>query len=214
MVPVPSNMAKKTYLYVDRFSGDEMFSGAHRATLVDDVAFEVASRMVPKDEDAEVDVGAGGHFGDGGEADGGAGAGGAGGSDVEMVNNVVLAASLQPIRHTKASLTAYFKGYMKRVREALKESGRGDRVRPFMEGMKVFLPKVVGAAESFDFYTGESMDADAGLAMLRWHDDGVTQSLFFLRDGLALVFPGNGKTVTGSAVVPREVAEREGFVYP
>jgi len=45
-----------------------------------------------------------------------------------------------------------------------------------------------------------------------YKEDGVTPYFYFFRDGLALCFPGFGKSVTGSVLVPKDVAEKQGFV--
>lgn len=179
---------------------------------VDDVAFDVEAKVVPKGGDEDVDTGTGDAFAF--DAASGAGAGSGGGAPVDMVINIVDTHGLEPTTFKKASLMAYFKAFMARIRTALKEAGDGDRVRPFMDGMKKFATRIVENYKDYDYFVGPSFDLEAGIAILGYREDGITPYLLFLKDGLVLAYGGSGKSLEEANMVPREVCEREGFLFP
>lgn len=52
-------------------------------------------------------------------------------------------------------------GYMKKVKEAMKEKGADDEtVTAFEKGAQSYAKKIVGNFKDYDFYVGESMDPD------------------------------------------------------
>ena len=53
-------------------------------------------------------------------------------------------------------------GYLKKVVEKLKEAGKDDaEIKAFQQKVQGYFTKVIGPNfKDYDFYTGESMDAD------------------------------------------------------
>jgi len=52
-------------------------------------------------------------------------------------------------------------GYMKKVKEAMKERGASDEeVKTFETGASGFAKKIVGSFKDYEFFIGESMDPD------------------------------------------------------
>jgi len=52
-------------------------------------------------------------------------------------------------------------GYMKKVKEAMKERNASDEdVATFEKGASTFAKKIVGAFKDYEFFIGESMDPD------------------------------------------------------
>lgn len=52
-------------------------------------------------------------------------------------------------------------GYMKTVKEKLKEGGASEEeITKFEKGAAAYAKKIVGGFKDYDFYVGESMDPD------------------------------------------------------
>ena len=103
--------------------------------------------------------------------------------EVKMVNNVISAFHLEETAFTKKDFMTYIKTYMKRLKEHL-EQNNPDRVKAFMSEIQVFVKDVLGRFDDFQFFTGESMDPEAGVALMFYKEDGITPYFYFMRDGL------------------------------
>lgn len=103
--------------------------------------------------------------------------------DVKMVNNVISAFHLEETPFDKKSFMTYIKGYMKKLKEYL-TTNNPDRVKPFMEEVQTFVKDVIKRFDDFQFFTGESMDTEAGVALMFYKEDGITPYFYFFRDGL------------------------------
>ncbi|RPD67170.1 translationally controlled tumor-associated [Lentinus tigrinus ALCF2SS1-7] len=161
-------------LYSDIISGDEMFSDAFPIKEIDDIAYEVDCQLITVKAGADVDIGANPSAEEGEEAlEEGA----------TQVNNVVYSFRLQSTSFDKKSYLTYLKGYMKSVKAKLQES-KPDRVEAFEKGAQAFAKKIIGNFKDYEFYTGESMDADGMVALLNYREDGVTPFFTFWKDGL------------------------------
>ena len=101
----------------------------------------------------------------------------------QMVNNVISAFHLQETPFTKKQFMGYIKTYMKRLKEYL-EQNKPDRVQKFMAEIQVFVKDVLSRFDDFQFFVGESMDSEAGVALMFYKEDGVTPYFYFMRDGL------------------------------
>jgi len=160
-------------IYKDVISGDEMLSDAYPLKEVDDVVIEVDCSMVVIKE-GDVDIGANPSAEDAEEAleDG-----------AQTVNNIAHAFRLQPTSFDKKSYLTYLKSYMKAVKAVLQES-KPDRVAVFEKNAAAFAKKIVANFKDYEFYTGESMDADGMIALLNYREDGVTPYFILWKDGL------------------------------
>jgi len=160
-------------LYEDFLTNDEMFSDAFPIKLVDDIVYEVDCQMITVKE-GEVNIGANpsAEEQEEGVEDGAA-----------QVNNVIHSFRLQSTQFDKKSFLTYLKGYMKAVKEKLKETNP-DRVEAFEKGAQAFAKKLVANFKDYEFYTGESMNPDGMVALLNYRPDGVTPFFTFWKDGL------------------------------
>jgi len=161
-------------LYSDTISGDEMFSDAFPMKLVDDIVYEVDCAMITL-KAGNVDIGANPSTEEGEE------------ETLEegdsKANNVVHSFRLQSTSYDKKAYLGHLKGYMKAIKEKLKESNP-DRVDAFEKGAATYAKKIVAKFKDFEFYTGESMDVDGMVALLNYREDGVTPYFTFWKDGL------------------------------
>ncbi|KAK0230721.1 translationally controlled tumor-associated [Armillaria fumosa] len=161
-------------LYEDVISGDEMFSDAFPLKLVDDIVFEVECQTITIKPGADVDIGANPSAE---EQEEGLEEG------ATQVNNVVHSFRLQSTAFDKKSFLSYLKGYMKTVKAKLAETNP-DRVEAFEKGAQAYAKKIVANFKDFEFYTGETMNADGMVALLNYREDGVTPYFTFWKDGL------------------------------
>ncbi|KAI0337927.1 translationally-controlled tumor protein [Trametopsis cervina] len=163
-------------LYEDIISGDEMFSDAFPLKEVDGVAYEVDCAMVTFKE-GDVDIGANPSAEEGEEAleEG-----------VQQVNNVIHSFRLQPTSFDKKAYLGYLKEYMKEVKKKLAETN-ADEVSAFEKGAQALAKKIVGNFKDYEFYTGESMNPEAMVALLNYREDGVTPYFTFWKHGLKAV---------------------------
>ncbi|KAF8897579.1 translationally controlled tumor protein [Infundibulicybe gibba] len=161
-------------LYTDIITGDEMFSDAFPLKVVEDIVYEVDCQLITVKAGADVDIGANpsAEEQEEGVEDGAA-----------QVNNVAHSFRLQSTAFDKKSFLTYLKGYMKAVKEDLKEKNP-DRVDAFEKGAAAFAKKVVANFKDFEFYTGESMNPDGMIALLNYRSDGITPYFTFWKDGL------------------------------
>jgi Translationally controlled tumour protein len=52
-------------------------------------------------------------------------------------------------------------GYMKHVKEKMKESGKSEEeIKQFEAGAQGYAKKIISNIKDYDFYVGESMDPD------------------------------------------------------
>ncbi|KAK0468413.1 translationally controlled tumor-associated [Desarmillaria tabescens] len=161
-------------LYEDIISGDEMFSDAFPLKLIDDIVFEVDCQTITIKAGADVDIGANPSAEEQDDAlEEGA----------TQVNNVVHSFRLQSTVFDKKSFLSYLKGYMKSVKAKLAETNP-DRVEAFEKGAQAYAKKIVANFKDFEFYTGETMNADGMVALLNYREDGVTPYFTFWKDGL------------------------------
>ncbi|KAK0491082.1 translationally controlled tumor-associated [Armillaria novae-zelandiae] len=161
-------------LYEDVISGDEMFSDAFPLKLIDDIVFEVECQTITIKPGADIDIGANPSAE---EQEEGLEEG------ATQVNNVVHSFRLQSTAFDKKSFLSYLKGYMKSVKAKLVETNP-DRVEAFEKGAQVYAKKIVANFKDFEFYTGETMNADGMVALLNYREDGVTPYFTFWKDGL------------------------------
>ena len=161
-------------IYKDIISGDELLSDSFPLVDIDDVAYEVETKMVTKSE-GDYDIG----------ANPSAEGGGDDGFDKtsEQVNNLVDAMRLQMTSFDKKSYMGYIKAYMKSIVDKLKETNP-DRVKVFQEKIQPFIKKILGSFDEYTFYTGENMDPEAMVAMMFYKEDGITPYFYFFKDGL------------------------------
>ncbi|KAL8381711.1 hypothetical protein RB595_005813 [Gaeumannomyces hyphopodioides] len=164
-------------IYKDIMCDDEMVSDSFDVKLVDDIVYEAECAMITLDA-VNVDTGANASAEEADEAldDG-----------PTKVNNVIHSFRLQSTSFDKKSYLTYLKGYLKGVKEKLKEKGKSDEeIKAFETGAQKWVKeKLLPNFKDFEFYTSESMNPDGMVALLNYRDDGVTPYFTFWKHGLS-----------------------------
>jgi hypothetical protein len=163
-------------LYKDIFSDDELVSDSYKFEIIDDVVFKVETKKVKKggNEDYGISNNADEEDGGGGGNDGGS---------HEMVNEIVDSFNLNEAPYKKKEYIAHIKDYSKRLKEHL-EKNNPDRVAIFMKNVQPFVKKVIEGFDDYIFYQGESNDTNGMVVLMNYSSDGLTQYLYFFKDGM------------------------------
>ncbi|KAK7431995.1 hypothetical protein QQZ08_001615 [Neonectria magnoliae] len=167
--------------------GDELISDAYNLKLVDDVVYEADCAIITEGE-VKVDTGAN-----------------ASAEDAEdrldqnpavRVNNIVQSFRLQSTHFDRNSYRIYIKDYFKRItahrEKAMRKEGKDEAAiakatddfknRAGGYASRNILPK--NKFGEFDFFTGESMNPDGMVVLLRYREDGTTPYVTIWKDGL------------------------------
>jgi len=163
-------------IYKDILSGDEMISDAYYLKEVAGVLYEADCQMITIKKGADVDIGANASAEEAADdLDDG----------TEMVNNIVHSFRLRETQFDKKSYLTHLKGYMKAVKEKMKEAGKSaDEVADFEKYAQAAAKGLIAKFKDLEFYTGESMDINGMVALLNYREDGVTPFLTFWKHGL------------------------------
>ncbi|KUJ12711.1 translationally controlled tumor protein [Mollisia scopiformis] len=162
-------------IFKDILTGDEVMSDSYDIKEVDGAVYEVDCSMITLGA-VEVNTGANASAE---EAEEGVEDG------AQQVNNVVNSFRLQSTQFDKKSYLSHLKGYMKKVKEALKEKGASEEtIKAFETGAQGYAKKIVANFKDYDFYTGESMDVDGMVILMNYREDGVTPFVTIWKHGL------------------------------
>ncbi|KAJ9134476.1 Translationally-controlled tumor protein [Pleurostoma richardsiae] len=163
-------------IFKDIVSDDEIISDSYDLKEVDGIVYEVDCAMITEGA-VDVDIGANASAE---EADEGLE------DQAVKVNNVVYSFRLQSTQFDKKSYMTYLKGYMKAVKQALKDAGKSDEeVKAFETGASKYVKeKLIPNFKDFEFYTGESMNPDGMVVLLNYREDGVTPYVIVWKHGL------------------------------
>ncbi|RDL40573.1 Mss4-like protein [Venustampulla echinocandica] len=162
-------------IYKDIITGDEIISDSYDLKLIDNVVYECDCQMITL---GAVDVNTGANA-SAEEADEGVEDG------AVQVNNVVNSFRLQSTQFDKKSYLSHLKGYMKKVKELLKEKGADESVvTEFEKGAQAYAKKIIGNFKDYDFYIGESMDPDGMVVLMNYREDGTTPFVTVWKHGL------------------------------
>merc|ERR1711992_264832 len=71
---------------------------------------------------------------------------------------------------SKKDYTVYLKDYMKKVVKYLEDNDRGAEVEGFKTNISGVMKDLLGKFKDLQFYTGESMDAEAMILMVEYRD--------------------------------------------
>jgi len=165
-------------IYTDLVSGDELFSDAYPMQEVDDLVYEVESKMIVKSE-GNYDIGANASQDpDAEKEDDGFD------STQQTVCNVLDAQHLQQTAFDKKSYMTYIKGYMKKLVDQLKEDGKEARVAGFQKAAQEFVKKVLAKFDDYEFYTGEKMEPEAMVILKFYKGESHAPFFYFFKDGL------------------------------
>lgn len=168
-------------IYKDVFSGDELFSDTYKVSLVSDCLYEVVGKYETRKDGEIVLAGANasaeGDGGDDGIDDGTAVSG------IDVVLNHRLT---ETGFGTKKDFTVYLKDYMKKVVKYLEENDKAGEVDAFKKNISGVMKGLMERFKDLQFFTGESMDPDAMIAMCEYKDVNGEERpvLMFFKHGL------------------------------
>merc|ERR1712112_93388 len=154
----------KMYLYKDVFSGDELFSDTYPIKLVDNVLFEVTGKHETRTE-GEVQLDGANASAEGADADEGVDSNSVSGVDVILNHRLVETGF-----GSKKDYTVYLKDYMKKVVEYLEKNDRAGEVDGFKKNINGVMKDMISRFKDLQFYTGESMEADAMILILDYKE--------------------------------------------
>merc|ERR1711881_162217 len=152
----------KMKIYEDVFTGDEMFSDTYPIKLVNDCMGEVTGKHISRTQD---DIQLAGANASAEEADEGTDAASESGIDV-VLNHRLCETGFG----SKKDYTVYLKDYMKKVVKYLEENDRKDEVDGFKTNISGVMKELLGKFKDLQFFTGESMDAEAMILMVEYRD--------------------------------------------
>jgi len=92
--------------------------------------------------------------------------------------NVVIANRLFEMQFSKKTYTQYMKTYLKTIVGELKDDQKDD----FKNNIQSFVKDVRDNFDDYQFYVGESMDAEGLVILCKW--DGETPYLYYIKQGL------------------------------
>ncbi|KFH42423.1 Translationally-controlled tumor protein-like protein [Hapsidospora chrysogenum ATCC 11550] len=164
-------------IYKDFITGDEVLSDSYPLKEVDGIVYEADCAMINL-EAVNVDTGANASA-EGGDEEGVE-------DQAQKVNNIVYSFRLQPTNFDKKSYMSHLKGYMKAVKNKLKEKGASEEtIAEFEKGAQKYVKeKLIPNFKDFEFFTGESMDVDGMVLLMNYREDGVTPYMIVWKHGL------------------------------
>ncbi|EME85386.1 uncharacterized protein MYCFIDRAFT_60259 [Pseudocercospora fijiensis CIRAD86] len=162
-------------IYNDIITGDEIISDSYDLKEVDGVAYEANCSKITI---GPVDVNTGANA-SAEEAEEGAD------DAAQTVIDIVHSFRLNETAFDKKGYLSYLKGYMKTVKEKLKENGADEEaIKEFEKGAQGFAKKIVANFKDYEFFIGESMNPDGMVVLLNYREDGVTPFVTVWKHGL------------------------------
>merc|ERR1712193_518867 len=152
----------KMKIYEDVFTGDEMFSDTYPIKLVENCLWELTGKHISRTQD---DIQLEGSNASAEEADEGTDAASESGIDIVLNHRLVETGF-----GSKKDYTVYLKDYMKKVVKYLEENDRKDEVDGFKTNIAGKMKELLGKFKDLQFFTGESMDAEAMILMVEYRD--------------------------------------------
>merc|ERR1712019_251563 len=146
----------KMKIYKDVFSGDELFSDTYPIKVVDDVLYEVTGKHITRSQ-GEIQLEGSNASAEGGDDEGTE-------STSESGVDIILNHRLTETGFgSKKDYMVYLKDYMKKVVKYLEDNDRAGEVDTFKKNM-------LGKFKDLQFFTGESMDAEAMILILDYKE--------------------------------------------
>jgi len=153
-------------IFKDVFSGDELFSDTYPIKLVDGVMWEVQGKHITR---CEGDIQLEGSNASAEEADEGTDSASQSGVDLVLNHRLVETGF-----GSKKDYMVYLKDYMKKVVKYLEENERAGEVDEFKTKINGVMKELLGKFKDLQFFTGESMDAEAMILIMDYKEvDGV-----------------------------------------
>merc|ERR1712156_80750 len=165
-------------IYIDVFSGDELFSDTYKVTLKDNVMYEVVGKYETRKEGEVVLEGANASEECADE-----------GTDELSVSGIDVVLNHRLVETgfgDKKGFTAYLKAYMKKVLKFLEDEDRASEIDEFETNINNVMKELMGKFKDLQFFTGENMDPDAMIAMCEYKDVNGEERpvLMFFKHGL------------------------------
>jgi len=151
-------------IYKDVFSGDELFSDTYPIKLVEDCIYEVTGKHETRTEGDVVLEGSNASA-EGADADEGADSSSVSGIDI-ILNHRLTETGFG----SKKDYMVYLKDYMKKVVKFLEENDRAGEVDTFKKNINNVMKDLLGKFKDLQFFTGESMDAEAMILILDYRE--------------------------------------------
>merc|ERR1712114_170493 len=170
----------KMKIYKDVFSGDELFSDTYPIKVVDDVLYEVTGKHITRSQ-GEIQLEGSNASAEGGDDEGGEA------STVSGVDIILNHRLTETGFGSKKDYMVYLKDYMKKVVKYLEENDRAGEVATFKTHINKVMVGLLGKFKDLQFFTGESMDAEAMILMLDYREvDGeVSPILIAFKHGIS-----------------------------
>merc|ERR1712149_35882 len=160
----PSSSQSTMKIFKDVFSGDELFSDTYPMKLVDDCVYEVYGKHISRTEgDIQLE-------GSNASAEGADGDEGGEASTVSGVDIILNHRLTETGFGSKKDYMVYLKDYMKKVVKYLEENDRAGEVATFKTNINKVMVGLLGKFKDLQFFTGESMDAEAMILMLDYRE--------------------------------------------
>jgi len=163
-------------IFKDALNGDELFSDSFPIKEIDGIVYEIETKVGTKTETGNYNIGSNPSADGAGEDD-------AVEAVTQTVNNLVDSCRLMQTVFDKKSYMVYIKGYMKKLLDYIKEHNPS-RTEAFQKGAQEFVKKILSKFDEYTFYTGESMDPEAMVALMFYKEDGITPYFYFFKDGV------------------------------
>ncbi|EGW08287.1 translationally-controlled tumor protein [Cricetulus griseus] len=116
------------------------------------------------------------------------------GIESTAVTGVDVTLHLQETSFTKEAYKKHIKNYVKGLKSKLEEH-KPERVKPFMTVTAEQIKHILANFNNYkffigenmnQFFIGENMNPDGMVALLDYHEDGVTPFMIFFKDGLEM----------------------------
>jgi len=162
-------------IYNDLITGDELISDSYNLKEVDGAVYEADCSKITIGGES-VDIGANPSAE---EADEGAD------DSKQQVIDVVHSFRLNETSFDKKSYLSHLKGYMKEVKQKMKDNGAGDdQVTEFEKNASAYAKKIIANFGDYEFLIGESMNPDGMVILLNYREDGMTPYVTLWKHGL------------------------------
>ncbi|KAE9983693.1 hypothetical protein BLS_003840 [Venturia inaequalis] len=162
-------------IFKDILTDDEIISDSYDLKEVDGVVYEANCSRITIGAD-NIDIGANASAEEAGD-------------EVEdtaqTVIDVVHSFRLNETQFDKKGYLTYLKGYMKKVKEAMKTKGADEAaIKDFETKAGAYAKKIIGNFKDYEFLIGEKMDPDGMVILLNYREDGVTPYVTVWKHGL------------------------------
>jgi len=151
-------------IYKDVFSGDELFSDTYPIKVTDDVLYEVTGKHITRSQ-GEIQLEGSNASAEGADGDEGTESSSESGVDI-ILNHRLTETGFG----SKKDYMVYLKDYMKKVVKYLEDNDRAGEVDTFKKNINNVMKDLLGKFKDLQFFTGESMDAEAMILILDYKE--------------------------------------------